>query len=46
MDAHERIFVVTCRIKKMEFSDVREIYSRRFLKPGHTDNAIRALVSK
>jgi hypothetical protein len=46
MDVHKRIFVVTCNIKRMKFSDVKERYWRRFYKPCPTDNAIRVLVNK
>jgi hypothetical protein len=45
MDAHKRVFVVTCRIEGMKFSEIRERFLRRFCKPGHTDNAVRALVN-
>jgi hypothetical protein len=46
MDAHERIFVVTCRIKKIKCSDVWEILSKRFHKPGAADNAIDMCMTK
>jgi hypothetical protein len=46
MDVHECIFVVTCHIKGMKFSNVWKTFSRRFHKPSPTDKAIRALVVK
>jgi hypothetical protein len=46
MDLHEHIFVVTCRIKGMKFSDVMERFLRRIHKHDPTDNAVRSLVNK
>jgi hypothetical protein len=46
INVHEHTFVVTCRIKGMKFSDVRERFSRRFYKPDPTDNIIRALANE
>lgn len=46
VNVREYIVVVTCGMKGMRFSDVRERFSRRFHKPGATNITIRKLANE
>jgi len=45
MDAEERVFVVTCKIKDMKRTKIRENFEKKFHKKGATDKAIRELLT-